>query len=153
MKTRKELTDDQKNGLIEDFKANFCPFGYLDIQRAVTVANEVNIDPDELFNIIEEFKTSCGYDSFDDIDPVYCIYDHILQMARNEIDKLYNFDFVNDGAEVTTYGNYMCTEYDNTDNAEKIKEILKENKCIIEDLEDCTQWFLSEIEISQEDLI
>ena len=37
-----------------------------------------------------------GYDSFENIDPVASILDHILQMARNKIEELTGYDFIND---------------------------------------------------------
>ena len=49
------------------------------------------------------------------MDPVYCVLDHILQMARNEIDDVLGYDFQNDfrgDTEFHTYGNFMCSSYD-----------------------------------------
>ena len=50
----------------------------------------------DLFEVIEEFRESCGYDSFESLDPVYCVLDHILQMARNHIEEKTGYDFLKD---------------------------------------------------------
>jgi hypothetical protein len=37
-----------------------------------------------------------GYEGFDNLDPVYCILEHILQQARNQIEDITGYDFIND---------------------------------------------------------
>lgn len=57
-----------------------------------------------------------GAANFDDIDPVAAIMEHALQMARNDIEEITGYDFMNDfagtGSEVYTAGNYMCSSFD-----------------------------------------
>ena len=47
--------------------------------------------------------------------------EHALQMARNDICEATGYDFLNDGTfsgrEIYTYGNYMGSSYDYSDNA------------------------------------
>jgi len=42
----------------------------------------------DIFEAIESDKESWGLDDFSKMDPVYCVLDHILQMARNEIEAI-----------------------------------------------------------------
>ncbi len=74
----------------------------------------------DIFEAIEYDKESWGLDDFCKMDPVYCVLDHILQMARNEIDEVLGYDFINDltcGLEFNTHGNFMCSSYDFSDEA------------------------------------
>ena len=53
--------------------------------------------------------------------------DHILQMARNHIEEITGYDFINDfsgsGTEIYTHSNFMCSSYDYSSNAiEELKE-------------------------------
>ena len=130
----------------EQFTSNLIPFGSLDIRTAVKTALEVGENGDWAAEQIREFADSCGM-RIEDCDPVYCVYDTILQEARNEIDDLISFDFCNDDAEIYTAGNYCATSYDWCDDApETIKEKLIENEIEFDGLSEKTQWFLIEIE-------
>lgn len=138
-----KITNEKISREYDNFCANLIPFG---IRRAVEVAIEAGEDGDWAAEQIEQFAEETG-GSIKDCDPVYCVYDSILQEARNEIDDLINFDFCNDGAEIYTYGNFMATSYDWSDDApQKIKEKLIENEIDFNDLTTMTQWFLKEIE-------
>ena len=48
-----------------------------------------------------------GYASYENFDPVASILDHILQIARNKIEEITGYDFLNDysgsGTEIYTY--------------------------------------------------
>lgn len=136
----------------DEFISLCCPFGSMDLRKAIETAMEVNLTGQELFELVEDFAKECDY-KFSDVDVVYIIYDHILQMARNHIDNIINYDFINDTkeGEIYTYGNYFCTQYDYKDTAikelsDKINESTPEQK---ERLIDCefTKWFLESIEI------
>ena len=130
----------------DNFCAHLIPFGSLDIRRAVEVAIEVGEDGDWAAEQIEHFAEDTD-GNIKDCDPVYCVYNSILQESRNEIDDLIGFDFCNDGAEVYTYGNFMATSYDWSDDApQTIKEKLIENEIDFNELSIKTQWFLKEIE-------
>jgi hypothetical protein len=103
---------------------------------------------------VQEFAESCGI-TFEKCDPVFCVLDAILQEARNEISKECNFDFINDIKKgyIDTYGNFMCSSYQCTSNAkEELIKVLSVNNTNIEDLSEATQYFLSEIEITQDDV-
>ena len=76
----------------EQFTSNLIPFGSLDIRTAVKTALEVGEDGDWAAEQTREFADSCGM-KIEDCDPVYCVYDTILQEARNEIGDLTGFDF------------------------------------------------------------
>ena len=147
--------------MVEKFKANFCPFGWLDIKAAISMGHEAGLDPDECFDIVEQLwldikaaiKNDYDIQDYSDVDPVYCVYEHILQMARNEINDLTGFDFVNDGAEIYTAGNFMCTSYDyKEEHKAKLIEKLAEHDVIIDDMEQITRCFLDNCEISQADI-
>jgi len=134
--------------------AEFCPFGSLDIKTAVNVALRAGKDTDYVYECVNEFAEQCEQ-SIDKCDPVYCVMDAILQEARNEISEECNFDFCNDltNGSIDTYGNFMCSSFECSDDAkEQLIEVLKTNNIDIDNLSEATQYFLSEIEISSEDL-
>lgn len=146
MKTTNEITEQQIISNYDDFTNYLVPFGSLDIRTAVNTALQVEEDGEWAAKQLEDFAESCDM-KIEDCDPVYCVYDAILQEARNEINDLINFDFLNDGAEIDTYGNFMATSYDWRDEAnETIKEKLIENGIEFLDLSIKTQWFLEQIE-------
>ena len=147
----KEITSERINREYDCFVNALIPFGSIDIRRAVTITLEVEEDGDWLADLVNEMIESCDI-ALDKIDPVYCVYDAVLQEARNEIDRLTGFDFWNDGAEIYTYGNYCATSYDWSNNSPKtIKEKLIENKILFKDLDIKTQWFLTQIEANYGD--
>lgn len=135
--------------------ASFCPFGSLDIQAAVNAALQAGKDADFVYESVSEFAEQCGQ-PIDKCDPVYCVLDAILQEARNEISKECNFDFINDtqsNAEITTYGNFMCSSYEVDEEAkEELIKVLATNNIDIDELSEATQYFLDAIEISQDDI-
>ncbi len=100
----------------EELATHFCPIGYRDLQAACAIGDAVWLFEPQLFLIIDDFKDSIGLESFDDIDPVYCILEHILQSSRNLIEEITGYDFINDysgtGTEISTYWNFMCSSYD-----------------------------------------
>ncbi len=128
----------------------FCPYGYLDLKRACQAAIEVDENESWVFEQIDNFSNDCAT-PYDKIDPVYCVYDSILQEARNEIEDLTGFDFCNDVSfgKIYTHSNYMCSSYDyNEESTGELKEVLKKNRVEMKNLSKKTQWFLSEIEIN-----
>lgn len=130
---------------ILNFKSQFLPFGSEDIRRATQVAMEVGEDGDWAGEQVLDFAESCEV-SIDNIDPVYCVYESILQEARNEIEGCTQFDFCNDGADIYVAGNYLDTSFDWSDDApETIKNKLIECEVDFNGLSKKTQWFLSEI--------
>ncbi len=142
-----EITERQVN----DFMSSFCPFGWRDCQAAIEAAEYAGKDSDWAVEQIEEYVSSCGV-KLEDVDPVYCVYDSILQSARTELDNLMSFDIMND-AGFDTYGNFMCTSYDyREEDKTSLVEKLAENDVVIEELEETTQYFLDQVEISQKDI-
>jgi len=139
-------TKEQIDYAYDCFTNALIPFGSMDIRSAVNTALEVGEDGEWAAEQVQEFADSCGM-KIDDCDPCYCVYDSILQTARGEIEDLTGFDFLNDGAEIDTAGNYCCTSYDWRNEApETIKQKLIEAEIVFADLSEKTQWFLSQIE-------
>ena len=81
---------------VQELQIQFSPFGYLDLQKACEIGDHVDLKEADIFEIIDEFKVSCGLEGYEEIDPVYTVLDHILQMARNHIDLIAGYDFMND---------------------------------------------------------
>ena len=107
-----------------------------------------------IFETIESDKESWGRDDFSYIDPVYCILDHILQMARNEINDVLDYDFLNDltcGKEIYTHGNSMCSIYIASDEAmrELIEKLNAASSEQLRQLQDNSfvRYFLKQVEI------
>lgn len=105
---------------IQDFEKAFCPFGYQDIKKAIQTANDAGKDYNYAVEVIEEFAESTGT-KISDIDPVYCVYDALHQEARTEIENATGKDICNDKPyySITIYGNYMCTAFDGSEEANK----------------------------------
>ena len=138
------MTDLEKE--IEDFRAAFCPYGHLDIQKAVLEALEAGKDGDWAFEQLEEFAESCG-GKITELDPCYVVMDSILQIARNEIEGVTGFDLQND-ASFYTQGNFMASTYDwATGDQETLVEALKTNPDALENLSDTTKYWLNQVEI------
>jgi len=118
------VTDSQ----IAEFHNALTSYGYADVKTAIEKFDEVGLSAQELSDEVREFAESTGT-SIDKIDVCYVAYDHILQMARNKLDEILDFDISNDikdGTEFYTAGNYMCTSYDYSEEAkEQLEEKLK----------------------------
>ena len=136
---------------IEDFKAMFCPYGYLDIEKAVSEALGAGKDVDWAFEQLEEFAESCGM-KITDLDPCYVVMDSILQIARNEIEEITGFDLQND-ASFETHGNFCASSYDwRSDDIDSLSEALRGNSDAMDNLSDTTRYWLSQVEIDVESL-
>lgn len=135
----------------KELQTYFCPFGYLDIDRASKIGDELWIYEAELFEIIDNDRESMGYEGFKNIDPVASTLDYILQMARNKIEKITGYDFLNDFSwnwtEIYTYWNYMCSSYDYSQDA--IDELQEKIAPFIHELnqDKWCSYFLKELEI------
>jgi hypothetical protein len=96
-----------------ELQLHFCPFGFLDIRAACAIWNEIWLYEYELFEIIDDARENLGCSDFDNIDPVASVLEHILQIARNKIEELTGYDFINDFSwswtEIYTYWNCMCS--------------------------------------------
>jgi hypothetical protein len=66
-------------------------------------------------------------------------------MARNNIDSVTGFDFLNDGCgKVDTYGNYMCSSYDSYEELkEELAQLFTEKQITEDMLDKTTLYFLS----------
>lgn len=130
-------------------------WGSADIQTAVEKAMEVNMNGNDLADLVREFATDTAT-QLADIDICYVIYDHILQMARNEIDNSTGFDISND-ADFYTYGNAMCTSYDYSQESQEklIEELSKLDDAELEQLleNEHVKVFLEDVEITKDDII
>lgn len=136
---------------IEDFRGAFCPFGYLDIKRAVEEALEVGKSADWAYGQMEQFAEDCCM-KITDLDPCYVVMDAILQMARNEIIDIASIDIQND-ANFYTAGNFCATTYDwSSDDPQALIDALRANPDALESLSDATVYWLSQVEIDFETL-
>lgn len=151
----KELNEQFIRNEIEDFCYKCCPFGSIDVRHAIEFALSVGLNSDDLYELCEDFTEETN-SKFKDLDVCYIIYEHVLQMARNEIGRLINFDFLNDGTEgeIYTAGNYCATSYDYPEEAkEELKDkILESDKENIAELleDDFVNKFLDELGILTE---
>ncbi len=136
---------------ITDMAAAFNPFGWLDLQSAVTHALNVGENADWAAEQVKEFAENTD-SKIKDCDPVYCVLDTILQEARNEIIELTDFDIQND-ASFETHGNYCASSFDwSEESKNSLIQVLAQKDISIEDLDIKTQYFLSEVGISQEEI-
>jgi len=131
---------------IKNFKEQFCPYGYLDIEMAVKEAINAGKDGNWAFEQIEDVADQTE-SKISQLDPCYVIMDAILQEARNEIDNLIGFDILND-ADFGVYGNYCASSWGNNDeDKELLSEKLNTNEVDIDNLSEATKYWLSENEI------
>ena len=131
---------------VKDFQSACCPFGYSDIDAAVRHAIEIGEDGDWLFELVQGQAEEIGV-AFGRMDPVFEVLEHILQMARNEIDELTGFDFLNDGVgNVYTYGNYCDSWYNSYEELEEELTVLFSKEGITRDkLSRVTLYFLEQL--------
>lgn len=128
-------------------------FGSLDIARALQVFQEVGLYPHDLAEEVERYTNGeLAELELSKVDVCYVAYDFILQQARNKIDEVLKFDFLNDtNGSISTYGNYCATTYDFGENdKQKLKEVLE--KATEEQKEElredrATFWFLNELDL------
>ncbi|MGL5113630.1 MAG: hypothetical protein ACRC6O_13440 [Flavobacterium sp.] len=150
----KEQNEQILNNQISELQALFCPYGWLDLQAALTTALEVEEDADWIHEQITQFQNDCG-GSLEDIDPVYIVYDAILQEARNDISDLIDYDFLNDfsgsGLTIEVAGNFMATSFDYSQEAiAELTQKLLDARITMDELSTKTKWFLEQLEIKIE---
>jgi len=148
---RTELTDAQ----YERYYRELIPYGSLDVYEAITVAIEAGKTPEWAAQQVIHYVEQCDM-KIEDVDPVYVVYEGILQEVREDIEEHTKWDLCNDreaSGPIYTSGNYCATSYDySTDAIEELTKILAMEEIQIEDLSEPTQWFLKEIGIKQEDI-
>jgi hypothetical protein len=139
MKEKKEVTDQD----IDDFMASFIPWGYRDIAVALKTYREAGKSDDELREAVEEFMEQVEA-SLDRIDVCYVAYDTLQQEARSEIENETGIDISNDSpySSVNVYGNYMCTDFDGTDEA---REATKKLVDTMKDKSEVVQWYYNQL--------
>jgi hypothetical protein len=145
-KTQEQKTKERLEREMENFNAQLIPFGYADIKAAVETALEANKDGDwaaeQITNFIDSTETK-----MEDIDPVYVVFDSLVQEARNDISELTQKDILNDtNKQVEVYGNFMCTSLDYSEEAQReLKEIMQEVE--MEDFTDAMKWLWDNAEL------
>jgi len=148
-------TDDFENKRFASIMLNdVTNWGFGDTGEAIDKALSVGLDAKELTEILESFheETETPYE---DMDVVAILYDHILQMARNKIDEVIKYDFLNDfsgdGTEFYVAGNFMATTYDYSQSAvdELRQKLLKANKNQLKELSDdiFVKSFLTDVDV------
>jgi len=146
-----EATQEQVNNL----RASFCPFGWLDLQAAASQAINAGHTEHWVSEQIEEWMESTDTSKLSDIDPVYVTMDAIMQEARNEIEEVCELDICNDLTGFDIFGNYLDSHFDaylKDEEIEKLKDALRKNEVDISELTTGTQYYLSEIGITIESI-
>ena len=146
-----EIDEQYLKNQISDFRDSCCPYGYLDVKRAVEVALEIGEDADWAFGELERFAEECGM-KLKDVDPCYVVLDAVLQQARNELEELTGFDVQND-ASFETHGNYCASCYDwKSEDVEELTERLRPYVDSLNNLSDATKYWLSQVDIDIEQI-
>ncbi len=100
---------------ISQFHQSITDFGSGDIASAVEKGDEIGLSGSEVADLAREFSDDTET-KLEDVDPVATVYEHELQMARNKIDSVIGYDFLNDfegsGTEIYTAGNFLATSFD-----------------------------------------
>jgi len=150
---QKEVSKEILDREYDAFTSGITDYGSADIATAVEKFKEVDLDGNDLADQVREFADDTDT-PIENIDVVAIAYDHILQMARNEIDSVLGFDIINDikgGTEFYVAGNFMATSYDYSEEAvEQLREVIKEASK--DDLEKLSQdifvkSFLSDVDV------
>ncbi len=119
-KLAEEKHEERIDREISRFNRSITDFGSGDISSAVEKGDELGLDGDEVADISRQFADETGTD-LNDVDVVAQVYDHELQMARNKIDEVLGYDFINDfegdGTEFYTAGNFLATTFDYSQDA------------------------------------
>lgn len=153
-KLAEERQEERIDREISRFNRSITDFGSGDIASAVEKGDELGLDGNEVADLAREFADDTGTD-LNDVDVVAQVYDHELQMARNKIDEVLGYDFINDfegdGTEFYTAGNFMATTFDYSQNAhdqleKKIKGATPEQrKQLLDDI--FVKVFLEDVDI------
>lgn len=153
-KLAEEKQEERIDREISRFNRSITDFGSGDIASAVEKGDELGLDGNEVADISRQFADETGTD-LNDVDVVAQVYDHELQMARNKIDEVLGYDFINDfegdGTEFYTAGNFLATTFDYSQNAhdqleKKIKGATPEQrKQLLDDI--FVKVFLEDVDI------
>lgn len=132
---------------IDEVMATFCPFSYMDIEKAIEVIQEADekgyLNTNKLFDICDDFCDSTG-SKMHELDPVATVYDYYHQIARTDIESATGKDISNDAPYhgVNVAGNYMCTSFDGKDeDVTALKDLI--NTIPEAERTPATKWLLS----------
>lgn len=111
----------------EDLYSAIVPWGSMDIDEMLSLCNEYEIN---LYTVIEEMEEKANDIGvhLSELDPVASVYEHILNIARSEIEELTKKDILNDTEQSAyVFSNYLDSsiQIDSKD-AEEIKRWIKE---------------------------
>jgi hypothetical protein len=139
----------------KDLMLEFCPFNFGDMQAIVETIESIGKSTNDAYDMIINRANEINEGKFDNIDPVYCVYDALKDEAIKELKKQINleniveFDF--DLIEV--YGNYLCTSLQIEDETkQELIKILKSNNINFENSSALIIWFLDCLDINKNDL-
>lgn len=135
---------------ISDFLYNFCPWGSLDIRSAIQWALNAGQTPGWAAEQINDYREQTDA-KMNDVDPVYCVLEGILQHARGKIEDVTGYDFINhqEQGEIYTYGNFMASSFDYPAGAiTELHSKIKRAKAKRVDFDEMTLFFLKEIGIT-----
>ena len=131
---------------ISNYHANLVPFGSLDIERAISVAQSIGEDEYWASERVQE-ALELGI-KLNDIDPVYVVYDAIFQEAKSEIYNLTGVYIDDFNSNCQVYGNFLDTQFDySSDFTDELKELLVSSGIKEEQLSSKITFFLEELEI------
>lgn len=144
----RKVEEEKHNKRVEEetsyFHYNIVPFGSSDVKATIETSLEAGKSGDWVAEQIQEYCDSTET-QLKNIDVVYCVYDALLQEARNEISQATNKDILNDlSPSIEVYGNYMCTSFDcSQETAKKTLNLaLKVKK---EDRSKTLNWFIDKL--------
>jgi len=134
------------------FYFSISDYGSGDIATAIEKGIELGLRGDEVADIIRDYHDDTDT-PMDDIDIVGEVYEHELQLARNEIDRVLGFDLLNDakGNTIEVHYNYMASSFDYTQEAlDELQEVInkatkEQKKQLLENK--VTKVFLEDIEV------
>lgn len=131
---------------ILNYHANLVPFGSLDIERAISVAQSIGEDEYWASERVQALELGI---KLNEIDPVYVVYDAIFQEAKSEIYNLTGVDIENEfRSNCQVYGNFLDTQFDySSDFADELKELLETSGIKEDQLSSKATFFLEELEI------
>lgn len=119
--------------------AQFCPFGYRDIETCIENGEQAGLYEDEIAQMIIEWCEG-SETPIAQCDPVAILFDVLQQEARTEIEKQTGKDISNDKpySEVYVVGNYMCTSFGGSDEA---REATKKLIDTMTDRNEVVSWY------------
>ena len=133
-----------------------APFIYMGFERACVIGDRVWLSEWDIADIT--FTLARHVTRFDDVDPVYCVSEHILQHARNIIQEHTGYDFLNDynglGSKIHMHWKSIYSRFDYSQDAvnelTEALEVLPQEKCQSIKHNQICSYFLKELGISEQ---